>query len=85
MKFYVRFNSALWIVNARSLNEAKKKADEIARKQEYASTGLCIEGESDHILTCRHCCDVNECRFLGIKDKDPIRFPRDRFYLRDWN
>ena len=85
MKYYIRFNSALWIVNARSLNEAKKKADEWARRQDYAATGLCILDENDHTIASRGCRDAEEAAALCLKDSDPITFPRDHFYLRDWN
>ena len=84
MKYYIRFNSALWTINARSINEAKKKADEIARKEDYAATGLCITDGDDHIIASRNCCDTEDAAELKLKDTDPITFKRDHFYLRDW-
>ena len=85
MKYYIRFNSALWIVNARSLNEAKKKADEWARRQDYAATGLCITDGNDHTIASRGCGDKDDVIVFGMKDTDPIMFPHDRIFLHDWN
>jgi len=84
MKYYIRFNSALWTVNARTLNEAKRMADGWARNQDYAATGLCIIDENDHILASRSCRDTEDAAELKLKDTDPITFKRDHFYLRDW-
>ena len=84
MKFYIRFNSALWTVSARTLAEAKRKADGWARKHDYAATGLCILDENDHTVASRGCRDAEEAAALGLKDTDPITFPRDHYYLRDW-
>lgn len=84
MQYYVRFNSALWTINVRSIAEAKKKADEIAKKEDHAATGLCITDGDDHIIASRSCCDIEEAAELGLHDTDPITFKRDHFYLRDW-
>ena len=84
MKYYIRFNSALWPTSARTLAEAKRKADGWARKHDYAATGLCITDGNDHMIASRGCRDTEEAAALGLKDTDPIYFPRDHFYLRDW-
>jgi hypothetical protein len=84
MKYYIRFNSALWTVNARTLNEAKRMADGWARKENYAATGLCITDGNDHMIASRGCGDTEDIPVFGMKDTDPIMFKQDHYYLHDW-